>query len=276
MFLRKTIITGSAVAAILGGGGLALAAGTASAPQDTACVSGSNVVEHVYAHTASCPDGQTAIRWNQQGPAGPQGATGKTGATGAQGPQGPAGPAGASAVETVSASTNVTAWPESGGWATDAFTRSVTVTVQHAAASAKCGGTPVCYFFTGELTDNGTFQTVAGAASPNGSSSAKIAGVLDGTLQGTATFEGYASSNQISAANVPTTADGSSKPASTTDWGTLAFANGTTFAGVSLTAYGWTYNAPSTCETWVDQINPGDDGQGSADGNITGVNACTS
>jgi hypothetical protein len=33
--------------------------------------------------------------------------------------------------------------------------------------------------------------------------------------------------------------------------------------------------APKTCEKWVDQINPGDDGQGPADGNITGVNACT-
>lgn len=168
----------------------------------------------------------------------------------------------------------VTNWPESSGWATDAFTRTLTEQVDHEAPSAKCGGTPQCYFVTGEITDNGTFQTVAGAASPNGSSSAKISGVLDGTMQGTAHFEFYTSSNKLAVSNVPVSADGSAKPASTTDWGELGFPSGTTFAGVNLTAYDWTCVAPATCEQWNDQINPGDDGQGPSDGNITGVNAC--
>lgn len=70
-------------------------------------------------------------------------------------------------------------------------------------------------------------------------------------------------------------ANGSAKPASTTDWGELGFPQGTTFRGVKLIAYDWTYAAPSICEHWNDAINPGDDGQGPADGNITGVNACT-
>jgi hypothetical protein len=90
-----------------------------------------------------------------------------------------------------------------------------------------------------------------------------------------ANFEFFASSNQIAAANVPVSATGTAPPSSTTDWGELAFPTSTTFAGASLPAYSWTYVAPKTCEKWVDQINPGDDGQGPADGNITGVNACT-
>ena len=56
----------------------------------------------------ACPSGDTAIKWNQQGPTGPQGpagpagpqgpqgSTGATGPQGAQGPQGVPGPAGPS------------------------------------------------------------------------------------------------------------------------------------------------------------------------------------
>ena len=153
--------------------------------------------------------------WQQKGAPGTQGPAGPAGPKGDAGPAGPAGPAGsagASDVVSATASTTITAWPESSGWATDAFTRTVSETVNHAAASAKCGGTPQCWFVTGEITDNGTFQTVAGAQSPNGSSSATIAGVLDGTMQGTATFEFYASSNKLAASNVPVSADGSAKP----------------------------------------------------------------
>lgn len=240
------------------------------------CVTGTNrTLEQVFTDPANFPGCKSPafqVTWNVQGPAGPKGATG---AGGPQGPQGPAGPAGTSAVTTISASTNVTNWAESSGWATDAFGRMLTETVQHAAPSADCGGTPQCWFVTGQLSDNGTFQTTAGAASPNGSSSAKIAGVLAGTMQGTADFEFYSSTNAITASSVPVSMTGPAKTATTTTWGELAFPKGTTFAGVQLTAYSWTYAAPTTCEQWVDAVNPGDDGQGAADGNIAGVNACS-
>jgi hypothetical protein len=94
-------------------------------------------------------------------------------------------------------------------------------------------------------------------------------------MQGTADLQFYASNGSPSATLVPVSANGSTKPASTTNWGGLALPAGTTFAGVELTGYSWTYNAPKTCESWVDEINPGDDGQGAKDGNITGVNHCT-
>jgi hypothetical protein len=288
--MRKVLTAAVAAGALFGSAGVALAASSSgtSTPQDGTnttvyhgCVVGTTrAVEDVYtSKTPACPKGSFAVTWNQQGPAGPQGATGPRGPAGPAGPQGPAGPAGsagASDVVSVTATTNVTNWPESSGWANDTFTRTLTETVDHAASSDKCGGTPQCWFVTGETTDNGTFQTVSGAQSPNGSSSAKISGVLDGTMQGTALFEFYSSSNKLAVANVPVSADGSAKPASTTDWGELGFPSGTQFSGVELTAYDWTYVAPSTCEQWNDQINPGDDGQGASDGNITGVNQCKS
>lgn len=43
---------------------------------------------------ATCPFGESAISWNQQGPAGPAGAQGSAGPTGPTGPAGPQGPAG--------------------------------------------------------------------------------------------------------------------------------------------------------------------------------------
>ena len=75
------------------------------------------------------------------------------------------------------------------------------------------------------------------------------------------------------------TATGSAKPSTTTNWYQLFFPVGTTFGQAGTqndpwTTYSWVYTAPKTCEVWTDAILPGDDGQGKADGNITGVNAC--
>jgi hypothetical protein len=287
---RKIAGISAAVAVVLGSGAVALAASngasqTAAATATTdvhGCIATSQnrTLVNVYKDAGvglKCPKGSFGPV-DLQGEPGAQGKTGPAGpkgATGPAGPQGPAGPGGDSGVLTVTGTTNVTGWAESSGWATDAFTRVLSLTRQHAADSAKCGGTPTCWFYTGTLTDNGSFQTVSGAPSPNGSSAAKVAGILDGTMQGTAAFQFYASSGAPDGSLVPVSADGSAKPASTTGWGELALPAGTTFAGVQLTAYSWTYTAPSTCEKWLDQINPGDDGQGAGDGNITGVNACT-
>lgn len=277
MKFRKFIVAGTAAAAILGSAGTAMAVSGSATTTYHGCerTSGTpaRIIFDVYTtKTPVCPSGSFAVTWNQSGPQGPAGPKGATGAKGATGPQGPAGQSGQ---VSITATTTVTNWPETSGWATDAFTRTLTETVDHAAPSAKCGGTPQCWFITGQLADNGTFQTVSASPSPNGSSGATISGVNDGTMQGTADFEFYSSSNKLAASNVPVSASGPARPASTTAWGELGFPAGTTFAAVSLTAYDWDYVLASTCEQWNDQVNPGDDGQSPADGNITGASHCT-
>jgi hypothetical protein len=224
----------------------------------------------------NCAQNLLLITWGTQGPAGP---------AGPQGPAGPAGSAGASSVVQAAATTTVTNWPEGGGWGTDAFTRVVDVTVQGQVNNSHCGGAPVCYSVFGTLTDSaGSTVPANGHASPNGSSSATIdaAHISHIAMAGQADFQFYATSNKAAGSNVPATANGSAKPASTTDWGELAFPSGTQFFGATLTQYDWLYTASvaytvsgstnvSCTQTWNDQINPGDDGQGSADGNITGT-----
>lgn len=220
------------------------------------------------------------------GAAGAKGDTGATGATGPQGPQGPAGPAGAtgatgaqgpageSAMQTLTTSTQVTEWLDYGGWATDAFTRTMSLTRQYQVPSTACKGTPVCWFYTGTITDDGNFVAVDGHVGPNTSFSTTIAGAVTGTMVGGGTFEFYASSGDIAASRVPSTQVGKTNGVTTANWGRLAFPSGTTFINSSgtspLTAYKWIYSAGCPEQTWVDQINPGDDGKGPTDGNVTG------
>jgi hypothetical protein len=221
-----------------------------------------------------------------QGDPGPQGPVGDTGPSGSPGPQGPVGPDGPpgpqgpqgdDATLTVTATTSVTDWPETSGWATDAFTRTLTLTRQGAVASSHCGGTPVCFFYTGTLGDVGTFLAHDGENSPNSSEHLTIDGDVSGEMEGTATFEFYASSGAPDASLVPTSIATRTDPAlngvGTSTWAKLAFPVDTVFAGgPTLTSYLWSYF--TECETWLDGINPGDDGQGPTDGNITG--ACVS
>lgn len=222
-----------------------------------------------------CADNLLTITWNTQGPVGPRGPAG---------PQGPAGSAGASSIVQAAATTTVTNWPEGSGWGTDAFTRVVNVTVQGQVNNSHCGGAPVCYSVFGTLTDSaGSTVPVNGHASPNGSSSDTIdaAHISHISMSGQADFQFYSTSNKAAGSSVPATANGSAKPASTTDWGELAFPAGTQFFGATLTQYDWTYTGDvaytdgstnvSCTQTWNDQINPGDDGQGAPDGNITGT-----
>ncbi len=230
-------------------------------------------MKSLYAGSHTCAQGETTYTWSKAGP------RGATGPAGKRGPAGPPGPPGTSAVLAASATTTVTAWPENSGWANDNFTRVVTVTRQHAAKSSDCGGTPTCWFYTESLSDNGSFMTVLGATAPNGSNPVKINGIVSGTMVGGGSLEFYASSGSPSAARVPATATGSAKPSTTTNWYQLFFPVGTTFGQAGTqndpwTTYSWVYTAPKTCEVWTDAILPGDDGQGKADGNITGVNAC--
>lgn len=212
------------------------------------------------AHPIFCVNGRIPAVFGAQGPAGATGATGQNGQDLTQ--------------LTVTAVTTVTNWPEGSRWADDNYTRTLSITRQHAAQSARCGGTPQCWFYTGTLADNGTFTSNESAKAPNGDGKT-IAGTVTGTMIGGAHLEFYASSDSPNASNVPAVMDGNATTTTST-WAKQAFPEGTSFSSVSLTQYTWTYTAtaPNTCEKWVDQINPGDDGQSEADGNITGVNAC--
>jgi hypothetical protein len=102
MHLPRSVLAISMGAALLIGGGSAAFAMITAGPVSggviygcykTAATEGSHTL--VLQNTGTrCPAGDTAIKWNQQGPAGPQGPKGATGATGPAGPQGPAGQTG--------------------------------------------------------------------------------------------------------------------------------------------------------------------------------------
>ena len=71
MILRRAIVTGTAVAAVLGGSAVALAASGAAAghtPVYTTCIGSSHQVERLYGYDKSCPKGQAALQWNEEGP----------------------------------------------------------------------------------------------------------------------------------------------------------------------------------------------------------------
>jgi hypothetical protein len=105
---RAGAITAATVLALgLGGATAALASGSGSGGQQIhACVSrgvlgaGEGLIR-IVDDASACRPHETALSWNQTGPAGPQGATGPqgptgdTGATGATGPQGSKGDTGA-------------------------------------------------------------------------------------------------------------------------------------------------------------------------------------
>lgn len=74
-------------------------------------LNGSHVIVLQDAGT-TCPQGTTAISWNQQGPAG---ATGPVGPTGATGPAGPSGPAGATGLQGPKGDTGATGTQGSAG-----------------------------------------------------------------------------------------------------------------------------------------------------------------
>lgn len=262
-------------AVILVGGSLgALSAGAAtSLPSGSihGCVyfSQGRVLKDVYTNPSNhitCPKGTMLVWWNQTGPQGLKGDTG---------PQGPAGPSDLS----VTATTAVNNRDDSGNhgnWATDAFTRVVTVTRHEAAAVSNCGGgATICYYYTASLADNGSFVTQTGAHSPN--AGALISGTVQGTMTGGSKIEFYAGSTDgswdgsPSAVGVPATVSGDTPH--TSDWVKAFFSGSTTFSSSQLLNWSWTYNAPNTCEQWVDAYN-NTDGTGTGAGDITGTNAC--
>lgn len=316
----------AAVAAVAGGGAFALASGTVASTTFYGCVKTSGtpnrVLFNVHMQPVTCPVGSFGIHWNQTGPAGPRGLTGiagpagtagpqgiqgltgsqgakgdtgvagpqgATGAAGPTGPQGPAGPPGPSDLS-VTASTSVSSRTDSGNqgnWAADSFIRFITITRHEAADVSRCGGAvATCWYYTGTITDSGTFLTDAGVQTPNGActepapsnancSALVINGQVAGNFTGGSHIEFYASSATPDASRVPSTVSGDTP--STGKWYQQFFAGGTGFSGpANLIDWSWTYSAPSTCETWTDAYNNGDgNGIYASDGNIAGINECS-
>ena len=189
----------------------------------------------------------------------------------------------------VTAATAVSARSDSssnGTWATDAFTRTVTVTRRGAVSVSHCGaGAVVCYFYTGSIADNGSFATVAGALAPNQHSAkdpapgGKIQGTVTGTMTGGSAMEFYVGSSSAnwngapSAAGVPATVTGNS-PSTGTWYEQFFTGTGDVFNGAAnLVNWSWAYSAPATCEHWTDAAANGG-GNSAGDGNIAGVNMC--
>ena len=292
----KVAISGLAVTSVSFGALASAGAATKAIPGGTVhgCiyVKSNRTLERVYTNPnlgTTCPTGTVQVIWSIKGPRGPQGVPGP------QGSPGPQGPAGQDAILSVSAQTQVTNWPEGGGWANDNFTRMVTITRQHAAPASDCGASASrCWFYTETLSDNGTSVPVNGHGSPNTSHSGATitaANISGNNMTGGGKLEFYADSGTPDPSKVPGTATGTSKPQSSTSWYKLFFPQGTNFglapAQVSgygpWTTYDWNYTANVTyqsgattiscTQTWNDAINPGDDGQGpvAKDGDITGT-----
>lgn len=196
----------------------------------------------------------------------------------AAGPTGPAGPPGRDAPgpTTSTANTVLSDWPESSDWANDTFGRVATVTLEDEVDANRCGaGAQRCFFYVGTLNDTGSFVTVDGAATPNGTGGT-VHGANNGSLVGTTRVEFYATSDQPDGSLVKTAVTGADKGGrvTTSAWVEQFFPDAVTFGPVTLVTYDFEYTAPGSCEHWTDTINPGDDGQSAADGNITGVSAC--
>jgi hypothetical protein len=210
---------------------------------------------------------------------------------------------------TVTGVTTITGRDVSGNngiWAQLDMNRTVRATLIGLHSGPECGTLSPCYQYTGLVIDNfrsrATFQTVAGAFTPNQSTPGlKIHGTVNGTFTGGSQggFTFYADSNALSTARVPVslTGDaptGTGRPTSPVPegsrWITLLFPAGTHFAGSTANAgctgglgsatcdlllpgWSWSYTDPVFCGHWTDAYDNGD-GNLAADGNITGISSC--
>lgn len=153
-----------------------------------------------------------------------------------------------------------------GTWADDNLTRTVSITRQAAVEASHCGGgATTCWFYTGSLSDIGSFTTREGEKSPN--ADVVINGQVSGSTAGGSKLQFYSSSGTPQPSLVPSVVTGFAPANATSVWGSLFFPDGTVVTSTELLGWAWTYNAPGTCETWVNAAS-GDTG------NIAGVNAC--
>jgi len=274
---------GGSAAGLAATGNVSHTSTTTASSELTVCYKGTTIKDFYARDKASCPTGDSRALWNVKGLTGATGATGPQGpqgATGPQGPQGPQGPAGKSYTpDTVTAAINLDNDADSGNygnWAIDTIARTITVVKHSAAPLSDCAGAPAgnatCYYYTATVSDDGSFATISGANSPNAAST-PINGIVNGTMTGGSDVEFYADSGNLEASTISTVNNGgTSGPrlySDTSDpkWYESFFPAGTVVSGVNLPDYSWTYDAPNTCESWVDAFS-------GSTGNITGVNAC--
>lgn len=180
------------------------------------------------------------------------------------------------APSSVTAVTHIFGDPDSGNggtWATDAFDRTVHVSV----AADQTGLPSGDVRYTASVSDSGTFVTHAGADTPNQViAGQKIAHDVDGTFSGSADYVITAPSpaDVLTDGNFPADLNAGntalSGPQSTSLWPEQAFSH---TAGVTVTLgnWSWTYATPAG-ESWTDSSTNGD-GNVIADGNITGLRA---
>lgn len=132
--------------------------------------------------------------------------------------------------------------PDSGGngnWALDNITRTVTF--------REIGVSAGVYTYVAQLSDRGEFTTDLGAYTPNqgGAYAGEVIhGQVTGPMSGSASFE-FTASNPISshARNLGVPAAAFGAYGSTSTWYELAFPAGTTFGGLGIGNWGWTYKA---------------------------------
>jgi hypothetical protein len=181
--------------------------------------------------------------------------------------RGKRGRAGVSAVLSVKAVTHLSNRPDSGNtanWATDAITRTATVTRQARVPASNCGTAAIrCWFYTGLIGDTGSFATDPGAPSPNAGTA--IQGTVTGTVKGVDHFEFYSDAARPQAALVPKTVTGDTDH--TSAWMSLFFPSSATVTTPAQLGWRWSYVAGATCETWVDAAS-------GESGDITGIDAC--
>jgi hypothetical protein len=171
----------------------------------------------------------------------------------------------------LTATTSITNHPDSGGngdWATDAFTRTLTIKETGHTGS----GASTVYTYTGTVSDTGTFKTISPAFTPNQGGAnlgKKIKGTVQGSMTGTANYSFTATSLPTSGRNlgVPGRESGTPTGAQTTSlWFEQAFAAGTNFTG-GIGTYSWTYLSGSGSCT---QDNGKGNGNGRGNGNGNG------
>lgn len=174
----------------------------------------------------------------------------------------------ASAAPLVHATTHVANRADSGNggtWATDNFTRSLTIVKSASQVNAPDGDT----LYTAFVVDNGGFTAHAGALAPNQAvPGVHVAHSVNGSFKGGITYTIAAPNADALTGTVPAFEnDAVGTPVPTSTWPAQAFA---TSVGVQVTENaGWSWKYSTACESWTDSSANGD-GNLAGDGNITG------
>jgi hypothetical protein len=173
----------------------------------------------------------------------------------------------------VTASTTVTtlAGGNGGFWAGVTATRTATVSGGIPVPAFLCGpGAFTCFRYRATLGDHGVFTSFFGAFTPNQSRPGRhIHGIVNGRVNGSATFATFYASRHPSALNVPVSVSGPGGAPGL--WPVRFFTPGTRFGGVHMSPWTFTYTALTFCglQIWTDASWNGG-GNLRFDGNITG------